>query len=182
MWPTCESHVFTCVPHVLFQFHTFAHMWSKCFTCETHVRSSKHMCISCVPHVTHKSPHMITCEAHVGSYLLALRSHVERTCEIGTTHTIHMWISCDFSVRDRSLASVTNGIGLFLVVMAEYYGFWYTCAFCCHILPSGRSISRISTFLCFTVPLVVIYQNACPRANVFRHLRHHVKCHVSVKS
>ena len=27
MWPTRESHVFTCVPHVLFQFHTFAHMW-----------------------------------------------------------------------------------------------------------------------------------------------------------
>ena len=111
MWPTCESHVFTCVPHV-FQFHTFAHMWWKFFTCEAHVRSGKHMCISCVPHVTHMSPHVTTCEAHVGSYLLALRPHVEWTCEIGTTHKIHMWISCDFSVRD-SLQSIYVFVSLY---------------------------------------------------------------------
>ncbi len=50
------------------------------------------MCMSCVTHVTHMSPHVATCETHVGAYLLALRSHVEKTCEIGKTHEIHMWI------------------------------------------------------------------------------------------
>ena len=103
MKPTCDPHVFTCVPHVLFQFKTFTHMWWKMCTCETHVRSGKCMWISCVSHVTHMNPHVTTCEAHVGSCIFALRSHVKRTCEIGTTHKIHMWISCDFSVRVISM-------------------------------------------------------------------------------
>ena len=99
MWPTRGPHVFTCGPHVLFQFHAFTHMWETFFTCETRVRSCKHMWMSCVPHVAHINSHVAKCEAHVGSYLLPLRSHVEWTCEIGTTHKIHMWIPCDFSVR-----------------------------------------------------------------------------------
>ena len=98
---TCGPHVFTCVPHAVFQFHTFIHMWWQIFICETHVRSGKHMWISCVPHVTRINSHVTTmsCEAHVGSYLLVLRSHVKRTCEIGTTLKIHMWIWCDFFVK-----------------------------------------------------------------------------------
>ena len=107
MCPICGPHVFTCVPHVLFQFHTFTHMWKKMSTCVTHVRSGKHMWISCVPHATHIIPHVTTCEAHVDSYLLALRSHVKRTCEIGTTHKIHMWISCDFSVGGSTRQETT---------------------------------------------------------------------------
>ena len=106
MWPTCRMHVFTCVPHVLYQFYAFTHMWWKCFTRETYVRSGKHICISRVPHVTHIDSHVTTCEAHMGSYLLALRSHVKITCEIRTTHKIHMWISCDFSVRDGNTKEV----------------------------------------------------------------------------
>jgi len=63
------------------------------------------MCISCDPQVTHMSPHVVICEARVGSHLLALRSHVKKTCEIGTTHVSrmgthvgHMWATCGFNV------------------------------------------------------------------------------------
>ena len=99
MWPTGGPHVFTCGPHVLFQFHTFTHIWWKSVTCVTHVRSGKHMWIPCVTHVTHLNPHVATCEDHVGFYLLVSLSYVNKSCEFGTTYEMHMSILCDFSVR-----------------------------------------------------------------------------------
>ena len=50
------------------------------------------------PYVAHMSSHGATHAAHVGSYLLALRSHVKKTCNIGTTHMSHMWVTCGFNV------------------------------------------------------------------------------------
>ena len=61
---TCDPHVCTCVPHVLFQIHMFTHMWWTIVTCETHVRFCNHMWMSCVyvSHLWHTwalmSPHV----------------------------------------------------------------------------------------------------------------------------
>ena len=71
------SHVF---PHVMKIFHMSD-------TCEVDQIHADIMCPIC-------HPHKPTCEAHVGSYLLALRSHVSRTFEIGTTHKS----TCEFHV------------------------------------------------------------------------------------
>jgi len=92
MWPTCVPHVFPCGTHVLFQFHMFPHMWGTFSTCETHMRSCKHMCISCVSHATHMSPHVVICEAHDCGLLsisitltcgkhVKLEQHTKSTCE-----------------------------------------------------------------------------------------------------
>ena len=79
-------------------------MWRKFFTRETHVRSCKHMWISCVPHEPTCGHLCFSCG------LLSLR--ITLTCGKnmwnGTTHEIHMWISCDFSVRDGIGMHSTN--------------------------------------------------------------------------
>ena len=98
MWITCVHMCPTCVvpsshfyPHVVKNFH----MWNTCEVEQTHVYI---VCLACDTQEP-TCDYMWWCEACVGSYLLTLRSHVERTCEIGISHKIHMWISCDFSVR-----------------------------------------------------------------------------------
>ena len=98
--PQCGPHGFTCGPRVFLKFNTFTHMWGIFFTCETHVRSCKHMWISCVPHVTHMSRHTW---GSCGFLSLSITLTCGKNMLNWNNTQIHMWISCDFSVRDNPI-------------------------------------------------------------------------------
>ena len=102
---TCDRHVGHMCSHVV---HMCCFNFTLVPTCEDKISHVGHMwcpenaCWNCVSHMwptwAHMWPHVKF--IHVCFYLLALRPHVEWTCEIGTTHKIHMWNSCDFSGGD----------------------------------------------------------------------------------